>query len=89
MAQSAILFSYFFRRSSTASSNNLDFGILVSCAKESSPLAKPFFNEDVNLVRFTKIDSAMPCTALHYSMLSSVTIHPTENKWLHFNEIDV
>ena len=72
MAYSAILFSYFFKRSSTASSSNLDFGILVFCANKSSSFANSFFNDDVNLVRFTNTVSAISCTALHYCMLFSV-----------------
>ena len=74
MAYSAILFSYFFSKSSTASSRSLDFGILVFCANKSSSFASSFFKEDVNLVRFTNTVSGIPRTALHYLMLYSVSM---------------
>lgn len=64
MAYSAILFSYFFRRSSIASSSSLDFVILVFLANSSKGFTNSFANEDVNLVRFTYTGSAKQNTTL-------------------------
>ena len=81
---SAILFSYFFKRSSIASSISRDLGILVSSANRLKSFINSFFKEEVNLVRFTNSASATASTTLHHFTLNSVSSATAKNKWLHF-----
>ena len=62
---SAIRFSYFFSKSSIASSKSLVLGTLVFFESSLNGSTSLLSSEEINLVRFTSLGSAKSLTTLH------------------------